>query len=196
MVTKQGQGAFVRPVPVVRLRLTGANYRRHRRERLPGFNAQVIEQGQRPEQRLLAVESIGAPAEVADRLEVEHGAPVVVRRRLFLVNDQPVAQCDSYYPRSIAEGTPIAENGRIRGGVLSFIEDPSGPIHRVAGRSVDDLTSRMPTPSEAEELQLTTGIPVVRILRTIYDVDDMPLEVQESIAAADRHEFRYEVDMR
>lgn len=38
--------------------------------------------------------------------------------------------------------------------------------------------------------------PVVRVLRTIYDVDATPLEVQDSVAAADRHEFRYDVDMR
>lgn len=196
VVTRQGQGAFVRSVPVMRLRVTGANYQRHRQEKLPGFNAQVIEQGQRPEQRLLAVEKVDAPAEVADRLDIEEATTVVVRRRLFLVNDQPIARCDSYYPLSIAADTPIAENARIRGGVLSLIEDPDGPIRRVVSRSVDDLTSRMPTPAEAEELGLSAGIPVIRVLRTIYDIDNAPLEVQESIAAADRHEFRYEVDMR
>ncbi|MGH3612948.1 MAG: GntR family transcriptional regulator, partial [Pseudonocardia sp.] len=55
VVTEQGRGAFVRPTPHVRLVLTGANYRRHRDAGLPGFNAQVVEQGQRPEQRLLEV---------------------------------------------------------------------------------------------------------------------------------------------
>ncbi len=40
------------------------------------------------------------------------------------------------------------------------------------------------------------GMPVVRIPRTVYDSENRPPEVQESIVAADSHEFRYEVRMR
>ena len=54
----------------------------------------------------------------------------------------------------------------------------------------------MPTPQEAEALGLGQGVPVVRILRTVYDSDGRVIEVQESLAAADKHEFRYEVAMR
>jgi GntR family transcriptional regulator len=36
---------------------------------------------------------------------------------------------------------------------------------------------------------------VTRVLRTVLDSDDRPVEVQETIGAADRHEFRYEVAM-
>jgi GntR family transcriptional regulator len=196
VITEQGRGAFVRPAPHVRLVVTGANYRRHRSAGLPGFNAQVGEQGQRPAQRLLEVGTIGAPPEVAMRLDVEANAPVVLRRRLFLVADQPVSLCDSYYPADMAEGTVIAEPRLIRGGALAVIEDPAGPIRRTAARSVDELTSRMPTRAEIDQLRLSPGVPVVRVLRTIYDTQGAPLEVQDSVAAADRHEFRYEVDMR
>lgn len=66
----------------------------------------------------------------------------------------------------------------------------------MATRSVDELTSRMPTRPEIDQLELSPGVPVVRVLRTIYDSEGAPLEVQESVAAADRHEFRYEVEMR
>ncbi len=37
---------------------------------------------------------------------------------------------------------------------------------------------------------------MIRILRTVYDSENRPLEVQESIVAAESHEFRYEVKMR
>jgi GntR family transcriptional regulator len=33
---------------------------------------------------------------------------------------------------------------------------------------------------------------VIRILRAVYDDAAWPVEVQESVMAADRHEFRYE----
>ncbi len=53
----------------------------------------------------------------------------------------------------------------------------------------------MPTPAEASGLQIPSGVPIVRILRTVYDTEDRPLEVQDTLAAADRHTFRYEVTM-
>ena len=195
VVTSQGRGAFVRPKPHVRLLVTGSNYRKHRELGLPGFNAQTLEQGQAPEQQLLEVATISAPTEVAIRLGIEDGSPVVVRRRVFLADAEPVALCDSYYPVGLADGTPIAKARKIRGGVHALIEDPSGPIRRRIARSVDDLMSRMPTPREAAALRLPQGVPVTRVFRTVLDSNDEPVEVQETIAAADRYEFRYEVAM-
>jgi GntR family transcriptional regulator len=178
------------------LLVSGSNYRRHRRAGLAGFNAQAIEQGQTPGQEILEVAVRAAPAEISMRLNLDEGAPVVVRRRLFRLDGQPVAFCDSYYPAEMAKGTAIAEKQNINGGVHALIEDPSGPIRRVVSRSVDDLVARMPTREEADGLGLPPGMPVVRVIRTIYDTHGDPLEVQDTVAAADRHTFRYEVAMR
>jgi len=194
--TEQGRGAFVRPRPHVRLLLSGENFRRHRRAGVSCFNAQVAEQGQVPEQRLLEVTRVAASNEVALRLGVDRDSLVVVRRRLFLVNEEPVALCDSYYPGDVADGTALAKPERIAGGAYRLIEDPSGPIARALKRSVDELVCRMPTPWEVDALGLAPGVPVVRILRTVYDSQGTAVEVQETVAAADKHELRYEVAMR
>ena len=53
--TEQGRGVFVRPKPHVRLLLSGAAFRRHRRAGRSGFNAQPEEQGETPEQRVMEV---------------------------------------------------------------------------------------------------------------------------------------------
>jgi GntR family transcriptional regulator len=192
--TEQGRGAFVRPRPHVRLE--GENFRRHRRAGVSGFNAQVAEQGQVPEQRLLEVTRVAASDEVALRLGVDPDSLVVVRRRLFLVDEEPVALCDSFYPRAMADGTALAKPERIVGGAYRLIEDPSGSIGRSLKRSVNELVCGMPTPREVEALLLAPGVPVVRILRTVYDAQGTAVEVQETVAAADRHELRYEVAMR
>ena len=196
VTTEQGRGAFVRAKPHVRLLLSGENFRRHRREGVSGFNAQVEEQGQVAEQRLLEVGWLAAPEDVAARLGGRRDSRVAVRRRLFVVNDEPVALCDSYYPRDVAEGTAIPEPERIAGGVYGLIEDESGPIRRRLQRSIDDVECRMPTQSELEALQLGPGVPVLRILRTVFDSEGRPIEVQDTVAAADKHQLRYEVQMR
>jgi GntR family transcriptional regulator len=194
--TEQGRGAFVRPKPHVQLLLSGANFRRHRRAGRSGFNAQVEEQGQSPDQRLLHVGWVEPPDDVASRLGLGKDGRVAVRRRLFMVNGEPVAFCDSYYPPDVATGTPLAEPERIEGGAYGLIEDPDGPIGRRLKRSVDDLTCRMPTPEEVDGLNLGPGVPVLRTLRTVYDAEDRPVEVQDTVAAADKHQLRYEVTMR
>lgn len=38
-------------------------------------------------------------------------------------------------------------------------------------------------------------MPVVQVLRTVLDDEGRTLEVQDTVAAADRHSFRYEVDL-
>src|SRR5215469_15243069 len=83
ITTEQGRGAFVRPKPHVRLLVTGANFRKHRTLGLPGFNAQALEQGQRPEQRIRSVATVSASPEVAMRLNLDENSHVVVRRRVF-----------------------------------------------------------------------------------------------------------------
>jgi len=196
IASEQGRRAVVRPRPHVRLLISGSNYRRHRGAGLPGFNAQALEQGQRPLQVIREVGRISAPPEIAMRLDVDEGAEVIVRRRIFMLEGLPAALTDSYYPADVAAGTAIEQSARIRGGVHGLIEDPDGPIRRQVACSVDDITGRMPTPDEARDLNLPRGVPVFRVLRTVYDTEGRPLEVQDSVAAADRHEFRYEVDMR
>jgi GntR family transcriptional regulator len=63
-------------------------------------------------------------------------------------------------------------------------------------RSIDDVECRMPTQREFEQSQLDPGVPVVRVPRTVYDSDGVAVEVQDTVAAADKHLLRYEVTMR
>lgn len=196
ITTGQGRRALVRPRGQVGITVTGSNYRKHRGLGLPGFNAQALEQGQRPRQEIREVIRIPAPPEMAMRLDINEGDEVVVRRLTFQLEGTPVALHDSYFPADLAAGTPIEQAHLIKGGAHAVIEDPAGPIRRHIARSVDEISGRMPTPDEARILKLPPGVPVFRILRTVYDSDGQPVEVQDSVAAGDRHTFCFEVDMR
>jgi GntR family transcriptional regulator len=62
--SEHGRATFVRRRPRVRLPSSGPNYRTNRASGISNFNAEVVAHGQRPEQRLLEVTTIEAPAEV------------------------------------------------------------------------------------------------------------------------------------
>jgi GntR family transcriptional regulator len=96
-------------------RVSSTRYSRGKRQagRSP-LRAAAEEQGIPYAQRLLGVEVVKAPDEIADRLGggVEAGQ-VVVRRHQLLRNGEPVQRADSYVPLAVAEGSPIERVERI-----------------------------------------------------------------------------------
>lgn len=195
LISEQGRGVFVRPRPNVQMLTTGANFRQRRDTGVSNFNAEAAAQGLRPEQRILSVETVSASADVASRLEVEEGAEVIVRRRAFFVNDEPMQLVDGYYPPDLFDGTEVTENRKIRGGVSRVIEDPEGPIRQRITQFVEDLEIRMPTPSETDALRIPPGVPLARVLRTAHTSAGRKVEVLDSRVPCDRHVFRYVIDI-
>jgi GntR family transcriptional regulator len=98
LMSRQGKGVYVRPRPNVQMLTTGANFRIRRDTGETNYNAEAAAQGLNAEQRLLGVETVPAPPEVAERFGFAAGTPVIVRRRLFFVNDEPMQLVDGYYP--------------------------------------------------------------------------------------------------
>jgi GntR family transcriptional regulator len=195
VISEQGRGVFVRPRPNVQMLTTGANFRQRRDAGVSNFNAEAAAQGLRPEQRILSVDTVAAPADVASRLGLDEGADVIVRRRAFFVNDEPMQLVDGYYPAALFAGTEVAELRRIRGGVSRLIEDPEGPVKQRITQFVEDLEIRMPTPAETDALKIPPGVPLARVLRTAHTSAGRTVEVLDSRVPCDRHVFRYVIDV-
>lgn len=143
-------------------------------------------QAQTPTRLLTEVGPTAVPADIAGRLRVSIGDRVFVRRRLMLVDQEPVKVTASYFLPELSEGTRLAERELIGEGMHVFIEKELG---RIYARYTEELMARMPTREEARALQLEPGTPVIQILHTDYDVEDVPVEVVESVFAGDRHVF-------
>ncbi|MFI1581806.1 GntR family transcriptional regulator [Embleya sp. NPDC020630] len=195
LISNQGKGVFVRPRPSVRFLTTGTNFRHRRDTGVANYNAEATAQGLQAKQEILAVEIIPAPAEIAERLGVGAETPVILRRRRFFVNGEPMQNVDGYYPADLFAGTPVAESPRIRGGVSRLIEDPEGPIKQRIVRFVEDLVIRMPTPKETEELAIPPGVPLARVFRSAHVASGEVVEVLDSRVPCDRHVFRYVIDV-
>ncbi|MFC1409944.1 GntR family transcriptional regulator [Streptacidiphilus sp. N1-12] len=195
LISQQGKGVFVRPRPAVQMLTTGANWRRRRESGTANYNAEAAAQGLVAEQQLLGVETLPAPAEIAERFEVPAGTPVIVRRLLFVVDEQPMQLVCAYYMAARFAGTEVEQPRRIRGGVSRLVEDPVGPIRQRFIQFVEDLEIRMPTPEEAETLAVPPGVPVARVFRTGHVASGEIVEVLDSLVPCDRHVFRYVIDV-
>ena len=190
--TEHGKGAFVRKRSAVRRVAHDRFLRRHRQAGNAAYLAELETAGRTPEVEILEVGQAAAPADAAQRLELDESAPVLVRRRRYLADGFPMELATSYVPWSIAEGTQMAEANTGPGGIYARIEERGHQLERFA----EEVTARMPSPEEAKALRLMPGVPVIGVLRTAYDSEGTPVEVCDTVMAADRYVLTYELPAR
>ncbi|CAL9510431.1 hypothetical protein SUDANB19_03634 [Streptomyces sp. enrichment culture] len=195
VVTGQGQGKYVRePFPPVVWNWTTLESRsRHANAGPEGQTAgdqwasAVAEEGGAPRQEV-SVSIVQPPKHVRECLGLPDGGLAVARKRIRYVDNRPYALADSYFPQELVVGTPLMEPRDVSapGGVLASI----GLIQAVYQ---DEITVRMPTRQESEQLALPAATPVAEHTRTGYDSDGKPLRCMVTILPGDRHKIRYEV---
>ncbi|WP_435284346.1 GntR family transcriptional regulator [Streptomyces koelreuteriae] len=160
------------------------------RERGQGdaWSADAAAQGRRGSQRIIHAGEVPAPAEVASLLGITDAEPVVVRRRLILLDDEPNELTDTYYPVGIARGTPLAGTAKIRGGAVTLLAE----LGHVGALIREDVTAGLPGEEERETLRLAPTEPVLRLTRLTLDGDDRPIQVDRMVMPAQRQQLRYE----
>ncbi|CAM4474352.1 UbiC transcription regulator-associated domain-containing protein [Nocardia ninae] len=186
--TQFGRGTFVRKRPSVRRVSAARRHAEHRSSGKPIFDTMAIDQGQIPTRRMLQIGRDEIPVDAAFWLQAAPGDEVVIRKRLQLLDGEPAVISTSYYPLWVAAGSRLESPDALPEGPDELIESLG---HRFV-RGIEVFQARMPTPEEADLLQLPTGVPVVRMWDVDYDAEGRPLQVASDIYAADRHEFAYE----
>ncbi|MFD0078903.1 GntR family transcriptional regulator [Streptomyces sp. NPDC127166] len=150
--------------------------------------AAIRDAGREPEQHV-SVQLEQADAQMSAWLQVPIGSEVVQRVRLRTVDGQPYQLSTSSFPMQIAEGTPLLDDGDISmpGGILAAIGHPQLQVR-------DEITIRMPSPEETDQLQLPPGTPVAEHVRIGYG-EIGPVRVMVTIAPGDRHRLVYELEV-
>jgi GntR family transcriptional regulator len=189
---EHGRGAFVRRRPPVQRKAYDRFARRHREAGKAAYLAELEVEGRQPEVQVLEVAQAPATVEVARLLHVAKGDPVLVRRRRYLADGQPMELATSYLPWELVQGTQIEQRDTGPGGIYARLEEMG---HRLK-RFTEDVRARMPLPEEARALQLPPGVPVFVLVRTAFDVEERPVEVCDTVMAADRYVLSYELPAR
>jgi GntR family transcriptional regulator len=186
---EHGKGVFVRDRPPMQRKASNRFLRAHRDAGKAAYTVDAEAQGIKHTVEVFKVGPGVVPDEIAERLGVPHGSTVLVRSRRYLHGPTPMEIASSYVPWTIAEGTPIAEANPGPGGIYARIEETG---HRL-DHFTEDVTARMPVPEEVKALNLTAGTPVIRVLRTAYDVEGLAVEVCDTVMTADLFVLSYEL---
>ncbi|MGT2527911.1 GntR family transcriptional regulator [Streptomyces nojiriensis] len=145
--------------------------------------------GRRGGQRILHAGEVSASAEVARMLGLADEATVVVRRRLIELDGESTELTDTYYPADIAAGTPLAGTAKIRGGAVTLLAG----LGHIGVRVVENVTARMPSADEREQLRLGPAEPVLQLSRATYDSADRAIQADVMVMPAGRRQLQYEI---
>jgi len=153
--------------------------------------AEAAQHGHAGTQRLVEVTQIAAAPIVAEALQVAPGEPVVVRRRLILLDNKPVELTDSYYPTAIAQGTPLAEPRKIPGGAVTLLAKLGHRPRRI----VEEVNAREPTAEERTALDLDPQEWVLQLIRIAAVDNGQPVEATVITMKARHRHLRYQLSI-
>jgi len=183
VVVQHGKGAFVRSTGPL-IRLGSERYSASSREvDIPPFKAECARQGKTGRVEMLSVERVTPPTDIAERLSLPANQKSIIRREsVSYADDDAVHRVTTWIPWTIAKGTGLtrADTGHPRG-IYGVLEDQG---HRMA-RLREEVDARMPTPQEADFLDLPPGVPVLNVLHTSVDQDGHAYELTRFVMRAD-----------
>lgn len=129
--------------------------------------------------RILSVELVPSPDDVADALGVEHGAPVIRRARTtYDSSDVPVATSVSWFDGSLLTRAPrLMEPERIPSGTFAYIAEQTG---RTIARAHSQLAASAADKVAAAQLGVEERSPVLVSRDRLVDDDGVVIEYGQS----------------
>jgi GntR family transcriptional regulator len=127
------------------------------------------------------VETGEAGPSVAEKLQIDAGDQVVIRRSQYFIGDVPWQLINSYYPSDLAGGTALQQAGAIESGSIGLLAELGHPQQGF----VDEIGARMPDSREFDFFRLASGTPVLVVDRTAYSTE-RPIRLTSYIYQGDR----------
>jgi GntR family transcriptional regulator len=129
-----------------------------------------------------------ADEHVAQQLDLEIGAPVIVLERLRFVDDEPWVLVVSHLPLQIAPG--LVDEDLTHQSLYALLEQKYGVVLRHGVRSVEASVANFEL---ARDLGIGEGDAVLLLRSTVYGNDERPVEMFVAYHRGDRS--RFEVDL-
>jgi GntR family transcriptional regulator len=150
-------------------------------QKLTGFYQDMEERGTRPISRVLQQGVVPAAANVAHRLKVKVGTPVVELLRLRYIQTEPIVLVTSYLPHALCpnlEKVDFKEQS-----LYAYLENTYGFIIASGQRYIEAVSA---DENEAELLRVEVGSPLIYLDSISYLADSTPIEYYHALHRGDR----------
>lgn len=187
IISDRPRGYFVRSKMPMVYRPQGEFRKRPLSPEMDQFLTQMSEEGREASQHIEV--KVEAPSrQVRERLQLREGELVVVRRRVRFIDGIPYNTNDSHFPLSLVQSSEIMNPDDIARGANVVLSE----LGYEQVRALDEFHVRMPTPEEADRLELGPGTPVAVHLCTGYTRGGRPVRAVVNVLPGDRHVITYE----
>jgi GntR family transcriptional regulator len=158
---------------------------------LHSFSEEIERWGYRPGTRLVSQEEGSADKEVAARLGVEVGERVLFVRRLRLADELPIFVCDSHLPVDRFPALGDADYETVS--LSRLFEERTGRRIEHARQWIGAATA---APDVADLLEISPGVPVLKIQRITCVTGGEPIEIVEAYFHPERYQHYNELSAR
>jgi GntR family transcriptional regulator len=143
-----------------------------------------------PENRIIEVKRLRAPAEVARLLDVRSGDSVVFIRRVQSFDGVPTILEDLWLPGVTFKGLTAERLNEYKGPMYGLFESEFGTRMIHASEKIRAVAA---TEAEAELLAIPPVTPLLSVERVSFTYGDRPVEVRRALYRTDRHHYQNEL---
>lgn len=182
---RQGRGTFVADADRA--------VRSNRAANLPSFSEDLRATGRTTGERVIAIDDLAPPDDVASALGLGAGETVWRIERVIVSDGEPVVHVQSWLPSALFE--PLDSSQVEMSSLYEQLRTRTGAAARPT--VADEQWSAASAPAgTARLLELGKGMPVMRVVRTAYLSDQTPAEFSISYVRGETFSVSIHIDAR
>jgi GntR family transcriptional regulator len=143
-----------------------------------------------PENRILEVKRLRAPAEVARQLDMKSGDSVIFIKRVQSFDGAPTILEELWLPGMTFKGLTAERLSEYKGPMYGLFESEFG-THMI--HAAEKLRAVAAGEAEAELLAVPIGTPLLSVERISYTYGNKPVEVRRGLYLTARHHYQNEL---
>jgi GntR family transcriptional regulator len=155
--------------------------------RLSGLLENLVTMGLRTTVKVLLVERMRAPSDVAAALNLPASAGVQKAERVRSTPEGPLSHITTWVPESISSG--FGERELAQKPILLLLEESGVKV----GRAEQTISARLADVGMARHLDVSVGSALLAVRRLIYDEDDRPVQWLHGLYRPDRYEYQMQL---
>ncbi|MBU3646960.1 MAG: GntR family transcriptional regulator [Limnohabitans sp.] len=155
--------------------------------RLTGLLENLVSMGLRTTVKVLSVERLIAPHEVALSLQMQDGELVQKAQRVRYTNEGPLSHITTWVPERIAKGFGRKELAKKP--ILLLLEESGVKV----GRAQQSISAKLADANMSQHLDIAVGSALLAVNRLIYDTDDQPIQWLHGLYRPDRYEYQMQL---
>lgn len=146
-----------------------------------------VGEARQPENRVIEVKRMRAPAEVARLLDIKSGDSVIFIRRVQSFDAVPTIHEELWLPGALFRGLTAERLVEYKGPMYGLFESEFAT--RMI-RAAERIWAVSADQAIAELLQVAIGTPLLSVERVSYTYGDKPVEVRRGLYLTDRHHYQ------